>query len=393
VADEKKPKIDLKARLNRGAANNPPSSGGGVLPPPSTAGGLPPPISSPPGLLVGPPPPFAAPASTPELDPSNPLSAVANVYRPSVAAPAVARPQRIEMDESTVVEARKGGMRQGIIIGGVAALVTLGIGWVAGGASVRGEARDSSRESARGLSKDVADTKVAMKAISDKLEAGRASLLKDHKFPDTLARDLGGINVDFGGDKLAGRRFSGVKPETVKDLTTFITDVTALNEHKTAIIGLLNALQKPLTEQLNAPPNQATLSQIVVITRDQSGPQALLAPLSVPITLNAENVSLPDSFAFADPLGNGNSKLDRYKSGDISAKPAAIPVVSRTFDKLCPSESSGKAAKLAVQLGTALEEINGDAKPSGDQQMVQETKSGLLERADLLSEALKKAAD
>ena len=396
MADEKKPKIDLKARLNRGAANNPPASGSGgsgVVPPPNMAGGLPPPISSPPGLPVGPPPPFAAPSSTPELDPSNPLSAVANVYRPSQAAPAVARPQRIEMDESTVVEARKGGMRQGVIIGGVAAVVTLGIGWVAGGASVRGEARDASRDSARGLATDVATSKASMKQLADKLEAGRVSLLKEHKFPDSLARDLGGINVDFGGDKLAGRRFSGVKPETVKDLTSYITDVTALNEHKTAIIGLLNALQKPLTEQLSAPPGQATLSQIVVITRDQSGPQALLAPLSVPITLNAENVTLPDSFAFVDPLGNGNSKLDRYKSGDISAKPAAIPVVSRTFDKMCPSESNGKAAKLAVQLGTAIDEINGDAKAGGDQQMVQETKAGLLERADLLSDALKKAAE
>ncbi len=395
MADEKKPKIDLKARLNRGAANNPPASGvtGGGLPPPTVAGGLPPPISSPPGLPIGPPPPFAAPSSTPEIDPSNPLSAVANVYRPSVAAPAVARPQRIEMDESTVVEARKGGMRQGIIIGGVAALVTLGIGWTAGGASARGEARDQSKESARGLAKDVTAAHDQMKALSAKLEAGRNSLLREHKFPADLARELGGINIDFGGDKLAGRRFSGIAPDTVRDLTAFITDATALNEHKDGIVKLLTLLQKPLTDQFNAPQGQATLSQIVIVSKDNSGPQALLAPLTTPITLNAENVTLPDSFAFADPLGNGNAKLDRYKSGDISAKPQAIPVLPRTFEKLCPSESSGKAAQLAVALGTTLDEINGDAKPSADQQLVQETKPGLLERAEHLADELKKAGD
>jgi hypothetical protein len=299
------------------------------------------------------------------------------------------------MDESTVVEARKGGMKQGMIIGGVAALVTLGIGWVAGGASARGEARESSKESARGLAKDVVTARTQMKTLADKLEAGRVSLLREHKFPDSLARDLGGLNIDFTGDKLAGRRFSGIAPDTVRDLTAFITDATALNEHKDVIVGLLNGLQKPLTEQFNAPPGQAILSQVVVISHDQSGPQALLAQLSTPITLNAENVSLPDSFAFADPLGNGsaNAKLDRYKSGDISAKPAAIPVLPRTFEKLCPSETSGKAAKLAVALGTTIDEINGDAKPSADQQLVKETKPGLLERADHLADELKKAGE
>ena len=157
----------------------------------------------------------------------------------------------------------------------------------------------------------------------------------------------------------------------MKDLTSYITDVTALNEHKTAIIGLLNALQKPLTEQLSAPPGQADLEPDRGHHPRPERPRKRSSLRSAcPITLNAENVTLPDSFAFADPLGNGNSKLDRYKSGDISAKPAAIPVVSRTFDKMCPSESNGKAAKLAVQLGTAIDEINGDAKAGGDQQMV-----------------------
>src|SRR5438477_7330540 len=96
MADEKKPKIDLKARLGKtqlGGSQAPamsptpmPPGMGSRAPVPGAPGSAPPPgmsgpgIPAPPGVPVGPPPPFGgggAAVSSPALDPSNPLAAVA----------------------------------------------------------------------------------------------------------------------------------------------------------------------------------------------------------------------------------------------------------------------------------------------------------------------------
>ena len=110
MAEEKKPRIDLKARLGKGGGATPPPAGVGGIPAPMPAptpgvpAAMPAPSSSqnprigggglpvPPGIPVGPPPAYTGPA----LDPSNPLAAVA--HRPQSARPAQAQPQaqRIE---------------------------------------------------------------------------------------------------------------------------------------------------------------------------------------------------------------------------------------------------------------------------------------------------------
>src|SRR5207245_11624718 len=102
MAEEKKPKIDLKARLGKGA--------GGATPPPPVAGIPVPAVPSagasatageasptgspgggglpvPPGIPVGPPPAFGKMPGA-AIDPSNPLAAAATPYRaPPPAAP------------------------------------------------------------------------------------------------------------------------------------------------------------------------------------------------------------------------------------------------------------------------------------------------------------------
>src|SRR5262245_11572072 len=139
MADEKKPKIDLKARLGKAAVGGatPPAPGG--IPVPATtpiptaaaptgagggnAGAIPTPATPkavglpvPPGIPVGPPPAFQSPGLN--LDPSNPLAAAVAqpAKKPSRPAPPP-QPQRIEVDELTVQEARKGARKQGLIAG------------------------------------------------------------------------------------------------------------------------------------------------------------------------------------------------------------------------------------------------------------------------------------
>src|SRR6185295_11046763 len=114
MAEDKKPKIDLKARLGKTAVGQAPGPAvpPGVVPPPPNAAGPSPSgrrsVPVPPGVPVG--SPFAAPP-TPVLDPSNPLSAVANPRTPPPPPP----PTRIEVDEASVQEAARGARRTGFL--------------------------------------------------------------------------------------------------------------------------------------------------------------------------------------------------------------------------------------------------------------------------------------
>src|SRR5580692_7165361 len=130
MAEDRKPKIDLKSRLQKmggpaGAPTPPPpavSHGGhvggamGSVPAPSM-----PPMRPAPGASVPPPsmPPHAGPGMVrpsggppaASLDPNNPLAAVAKPFAasrvPAAHAPAMAQPQRIEVDEIAVKQASR----------------------------------------------------------------------------------------------------------------------------------------------------------------------------------------------------------------------------------------------------------------------------------------------
>jgi hypothetical protein len=386
MADEKKPKIDLKARLGKASSTATPPPGTVIpVPVPKPIGSRPPP----PGVPIGPPSPFGS--SPPPMDPSNPLAAVAQVYRPPPpSAPAQPQMQRIEVDEVAVHQARSGARKQGFVIAVIVAFAFTGLGYVAGDASQISQGRAKSKTDAQELSKDVKKAGDSLKALADKLEAGRTTLTKDHKFPDQLSKELGGINVDFDGSKLAGRRFSSFSPETSAGLVEFITAVQALNDRKLIVQNLLTKLQKPLTEQLNAPPGQSTINYVVVVDKDPSGnPSALLASVIPPIVFTPPNLPLPAEFTFSNPIGQGNAKLPAYRGGDLSTKPAAMYVAPRTFEKACPSEVSGQTAQLAAQIGNVIHDIRGDtaAAPEG---AIVDTKDGLLQRVDKVVAGLDK---
>ena len=402
MADDKKPKIDLKARLGKtavGGAQAPVPMPGQSAPPgmansPSMGqrpSAIPPGMGGVPGVPVGPPPPFASsPAGAlGAIDQSNPLSAVANAYRPQPVSVAAPQPQRIEVDEMAVHEARKGANKRGFVVAIIVGLLFGAVGVVAGQGMESGNARKKSQNDARELADNVTKAKATMTTLTEKMEAGRNALVKDRKFPDTLAKDLGGLNVDFDGTQLAGRRFSGFPQDTTAGLVDFITSVQALNDRKNLIQGLLNKLQKPLTEQLNAPQGQTTISYVAVISKDPAGnPSALIAGLSQPITFTPPNVTLPSEFAFSDPLGSGNAKLARYTGGDVAAKPGAVYINPKTFEKACPSETAGQSAQLAAQIGNVIRDIKGEG--AGAQDIVNDSKPGLLERADKLLVGLQK---
>ncbi len=400
MADEKKPKIDLKARLGKtamgGATPPPPGVGGIPVPAPTPTpggvgpGGIPVPTPAPapvaglpvpPGIPVGPPPGFKPGGIA--IDPSNPLAAAVAPPAPAKPAPPP-QPQRIEVDELTVQEARKGARKQGLLAGVVMAVVLGAIGYVIGGAQETSKARAISVSHAKSLAADVEKSREQLKTLAEKLEAGRDSIVKEKKFPETLIQDLGGINIDFDGSKLAGVRFSGFSQETTAGLIEYITAVQATNDRKNTLKNLLERLQKPLKEQFaaaaanKAPP----VNFVVLLNRDSAkNPYGVLAPLTKPIELSA---NMPAEFTATDPISKTNVTAPKFTSLD---KPGAAYIVPKSFEAACPSETAGQIAQLGGQLNRLINDIRGEKVAEGE---IAEPKPGLIERADRLVTNLNK---
>jgi hypothetical protein len=95
-------------------------------------------------------------------------------------------------------------------------------------------------------------------------------------------------------------------------------------------------------------------------------------------------------FTFATPGGGGNTELPRYTGGDIASKPAALYVVPKTFETVCPNNTSGQVAQLGAQIGGFLREVRGEQASDPKQDVVEDSKPGLMQRADKLIDELSK---
>jgi hypothetical protein len=351
----------------------PPGPGLTPVPPPS--------VPPPPGLSRPPAPPSAA------LDPNNPLAAVAKPFQAS-RAPAMAQPQRIEVDEVAVKQASSGGFKKGITLGVVFAFMLAGLGWAGGNASSQGNARAQGIRDAHDLAADLTKAKDSLVAMQTKLQDGGKTLIGQRKYPADLGQALAGMNVDFGGDKLFGRRFSGVPAETTRQLFDFITRVQGLNDKKDLVVGLLSKLQKPITEELSRPAGQLPISQVVIVDKDTPNMGAFLAVLSTPIAPDDKN-GVPNELQFVNPRGGGNVKLPRLKDDKIPKDGAAVTIVPNTFEKLCPSATHGQIAQLVSAMNSLVDDIQGQKGQEGGD-AVTETKAGLADTAAKLSDQLNK---
>ncbi|MBL0193919.1 MAG: hypothetical protein IPQ09_06775 [Myxococcales bacterium] len=400
MAEDKKPKIDLKARLGKSAgAATPPPAAPGAIPVPVPGGAVPPPSVPAPAAMPG----VAAPAPAPKPAAGSPIAPPPGFVDPSIAAAAAAaaaaahaarppepvQPQRIEVDEAAVQEAAKGGTKKGVMIGGVLAVILGLVGYVAGMSGEASSGRKKAQADALSLAGDIDKSKDTLDKLAKKLEEGKKALITDKKFPDKLAGELGGMNVDFDGGKLAGVRFSGFSADTTSGLIEFITAVQSLNDRKLVIINLLNALQKPITEGFQQA-DKPSLGFVVLLGRQDPAKNyyGILAPLDAPLAITPPNISLPDKFKAIDVTAGQKVEVPKYSGGDLS-KPAALYIAPASITKNFPSEVTGKIAQLVSQLGRVASDINGE-KPQ--ENVVTEAKPGMVQRADKLSTALKKVS-
>lgn len=324
----------------------------------------------------------------PPLDPNNPLAAVAQPFKqpaPSRPAPvAVAQPQRIEVDEGAIQQARSGARKQGMVFGLLVAAVLGGIGWVGGGASQQKSDREKGVHDAHELAGDLSKAKASLDQIKAAVTDGGKSIVGDRKFPADLQQKLAGMNVDFAGDKLFGRRFSGVPADTTSALFDFITRVAALNQKKDLIVSLLSKLAKPITEELSRPAGQSPITLIGIVDKNTGDQGLLLSSLVTPILPDAKEI--PDKLTFTNPRGSGNVVLPRLSGDKIPPTGAALTVIPSSFDKVCPSPVKGQITQLMSSMNSLIDDIQGI--PGGDTDP--NIKPGLADTANKLVDSLNK---
>ena len=395
MADDKKPKIDLKARLQRmgGPAGAPTPAPAAAVPVQRPS--APPPMARPMGGPTPMPPPSVPPPSgipkppisqrPAALDPNNPLAAMAGLRQPA-SAPAVAQAQRIEVDEGAVQAARSGARKQGFMGGLVLAVIAAVVAYVGGTAHQQGADRNKSISDAHDLAADLLKAKDSLDAMQKKVTEGGSTLLgASPAFPKDLGQSLAGMTVDFAGDKLFGRRFSGVPADTTRGLMDFITRVQGLNDKKDLVVALLSKLEKPITEQL-ARKGQEPISIVAVVDKDTPGGALRLASLVTPLDPGKD---IPAQLLFSNPISSGNVQLPWLKDVKIPKDGAAIPVIPTSFDRVCPSMQKGAITQLVASMNSLVDDIQGQkGSDSGD--IVTDSKPGLSETAAKLADQLSK---
>lgn len=390
MADQK-PKIDLKARLQKmGGPGAPTPAPAAVVP--ASRPSAPPPMARPVGA---PPPSVPPPSGIPKppisqrpvaLDANNPLAAAAGLRPPSAPAPAMAQAQRIEVDEVAVQQARSGARKQGFMGGLVLAVVAAVIAYVGGTAHQQGSDRNKSIQDAHDLAADLLKAKDSLDQMQKKVTDGGNTLMgATPAFPKDLGQSLAGMTVDFAGDKLFGRRFSGVPADTTRGLMDFITRVQALNDKKDLVVALLSKLEKPITEQL-ARKGQEPISIVAVVDKDTPGGALRLASLVTPLEPGKD---IPAQLLFSNPIGQGNVQLPWLKDAKIPKDGAAVPVIPTSFDRVCPSMQKGAVTQLLASMNSLVDDIQGQ-KGSDSGEIVTDSKPGLSDTAAKLADQLSK---
>ena len=375
MAEEKKPKIDLKARLGKagaaaGATPAPLDARGSVPPPaipvpvvPGPRGSIPPPEMTP-GIPV---PPFGQPRRSSFGPPEPPP------------APVKAAEIRVEVGEEAV-EAQKKNRKFIGIAGAVGVALGIAVGFNFGSGVEASRRADVSIAGAGELAKAVDESNAKIKLLGEKLKAA-ADSFKQKKFPETLATDLGALNIPFDGDKLSGKGIGGYDAKTLDLVFSYTADVAALNARKDALKNLFTGQKKAIVETLEAA-DKPQLRYTLLILKGEKGPVGSLAPISDPFALGGD---WPKEFKMQNLITKEVQTVTRYDSGDIFTtkdKRIGIPIEPTSLNAAFPNDISGR---VQSEIGKTVQLLAGGGGEDDD-------RAGVVKTGELLSEALKKIA-
>jgi hypothetical protein len=363
--EQKKPKIDLKARLGKKSVSGPP--GGQAIPPPV---GIPKPPSMM-GAMPGAMRPSSSPSAPPRVDAGDPYAAIEAHHAPRAAEP---KAIKVEMSEE-VVQAQKKGRARILVAVGIAAGIAGVIGFAFGSGYQRGEGAKVAIEGAQTLVKEVdAANNEARKldeilgAAGEKLGQGESPAEEDSK--------LGEINVPVEGANLTGTGIGRFKPAVVTMLISFTNTAQEANDQKERLQSLLGGSRKGFEELLEQQKNPKIRWSVFVIP-GPGGPWANMQLLPEPFLVKSDK--WPGEFKIPD--GKETHTLKRYDSGDPRGEsPSIIPVAPQTETSVCPSTT---IIRLRSELGEMQKILKGDQTPGRES-------TGLVDLGEALMDQLRK---
>jgi hypothetical protein len=369
MSEQKKPKIDLKARLGKKTVAAPT---GPAIPPPV---GIPKPPAMGGGGMGMPMRSSAPPPAQARLDVSNPYAAVEaqQAYRPP-------EPQaiKVEMSEEVVAQQAKTRRRMffvALVISGI----TGAMGFTFGGSVERGKGADAALQGAKELIKEVeASDKVADTLNEVMVKAGER--LGKGEYPAEEVTKLGEINIPFDGGHLTDKSIGRFKRDLVVQLINYSNTAQRANEQKEKIQNVLAGAKAGITELL-AMKTDPKVHWGVYVQGGPSGPWASMQMLPAAFTVKTteQQKEWPAEFPIKD--GNQTVNLKRYKSGDpVSDPPQLIPVNPLTETMVCPSSV---IVRLRQELGEMQTVLKGDNTPGQE-------KTGLLQMGETIVQSLKK---
>jgi hypothetical protein len=396
AAEEKKPKIDLKARLGKGAAAGGTPAGVPAaqsslssMPPPQVGSVAPPAIGSIPPPQVGAIPrgmsPMAGGVPAPPFGGHAAATEATDAFGQRVAAPAVrAAPTtfKIELDAETVAAAQKGGKR-GSILAVVGLIAGLAVGFAWGGSSANNKGANAALQGAQELITEIDTSQGKIKEIADKIGAAVKGM-KDKKFPASFANDLGGLSIPFGPDKLAGRSIGRFDPRTLSMLFSYASDVDSLNSRKDALKNLFTSQKKAIEDALGAGTNPKVSWTVFIQKSPAHGPVGVIAAINPAESFAYKDAKWPDSFKIS--TGRELAQTDRYQGGkgevySTEKKVLAIPLDPDSVSTSFPTDILGRiTSELAKTEGI----MNGSGAPG------EEDEQGILKKGEQLLIALKK---
>jgi hypothetical protein len=396
AAEEKKPKIDLKARLGKGAGGGTPaavpaaSSFSSMPPPhigsaaPQAVGSIPPPqVGSVPrgvGQVPGgvPAPPFGgggAPAPTESTD----------AFGQRVAAPAVrAAPTtfKIELDAETMAAAQKGGKRA-TILSGITMILGLAVGFAWGGSSANNKGANAALQGAQELITEIDQSQGKIKEMADKI-GGAVKSMKEKKFPTSFSNDLGGLSIPFSPEKLAGRSIGRFDPRTLSMLFSYASDVESLNTRKDALKNLFTGQKKAIEDALGAGTNPKVSWTVFIQKSPAHGPVGVIAAVNPAEAFAYKDAKWPEAFKIS--TGRELVQTERFQGGkdpifSTEKKVVAIPLdpdsVSSSFPTDILGRITGELAKTeAIMNGTAGGEEEQGIIKKGEQLLIALKKIG-----------------
>lgn len=405
--DKKKSRIDLKARLGKTTTmvgTNAPAVPMPVPgPAPSTPGSVPPPADSnraaaaaPPTTSTGsgsvrpapPPPPPAALGIAPPpgmISSGIPLPPFGHQARPApVATPKpTAGQQTIKVDVGEEVQQARASARRWALYASLAGAVVGGvIGFVAGGSSEKGGRIKEAAKGAGLLEKDVKAATEEMRKLDAKLsEAG--TKLTSKQFPETLAADLGGINIPFDPTNLEGKQVGSLGSKALRTLLAFTSAVQDVNKSKDSLKNILSAAQGPITKAWKEEKEPMANFSVLFRSEGQNKVVADLVPNKEPFSWKGE---FPPSYAITKLENNkpAEKKATRWLKGELLGNdPIAVPVDPRSM--------AGFTNEVLVQrLNKALYDIRQDLQ--GNKEDPTRETPGLIKDGEDLANDLHKAS-